>query len=631
MLVPMTKVLVVGHKRLLWPVVQALHRRALLHVLDFTAAPSLSARPLTLSEGEVEELERLRLLQRRASALDALARAHGARAAPPEGAPSLDVDELAARVAAILPTAEQLVRTLAALEAEQTTLPRHLASLQQLVPLAPDLVESESYETVALLLDRRHADVLEALSAELESVCERRFEMASGVVDADTVGALLVFPRAASARVHDLLGSGRVSRVQLPEAYQGLSFHAALARMEARLGELPAALVAARTRLTETLALDFDLERASGSLTARIDELEVVRRFGGSDHAFVLVGWLPERSRAELWAELAAVGDEVAVVELRAEEGEEPPVLLENAAVLGPYQRLVALFGIPRAGSIDPSGLMGAFMPLFFGMMLGDIGYGALLLVLAVMLGWRYRERPVVGDVARVLGAGAVWSVVWGALYGELFGDLGERWLHLHALWLPRGEAAAIRPLLTFAVAVGAAHTLLGLVLGIAHAAKARARGLLLERVGLVVALAGLFGLVAVAAQQLPRGLMSPAVGALVVGTVLVGADKGLLGVLMGPLEVLSGVGNVLSYLRIAAIGLASVYLAHVANALAATAPAVLGAIVAVLLHGLNLALGAFSPTIAALRLHYVELFGKFFEDGGIPYRPFGADPTAQS
>ena len=85
-------------------------------------------------------------------------------------------------------------------------------------------------------------------------------------------------------------------------------------------------------------------------------------------------------------------------------------------------------------------------------------------------------------------------------------------------------------------------------------------------------------------------------------------------------------VGNVLSYLRIAAIGLASVYLARVANELGFSGPIWIGLLVAALFHALNLVLGVFSPTIQALRLHYVEFFGKFYEGGGKAFRPFGSE-----
>ena len=98
----------------------------------------------------------------------------------------------------------------------------------------------------------------------------------------------------------------------------------------------------------------------------------------------------------------------------------------------------------------------------------------------------------------------------------------------------------------------------------------------------------------------------------------------GWLGIIMGPIEFIGLVGNILSYLRIAAIGLASVYLAKVANEMAGMiGNLVVGIILAILIHALNLVLGAFSPTIQSLRLHYVEFFQKFYQGGGRQYEPF--------
>ena len=109
------------------------------------------------------------------------------------------------------------------------------------------------------------------------------------------------------------------------------------------------------------------------------------------------------------------------------------------------------------------------------------------------------------------------------------------------------------------------------------------------------------------------------------VGLVLLIAGRGALGFVMGPLELVGTLGNVLSYLRLAAVGLASTYLAMVANELTVVGPIWLGVFVGLFFHSLNLALASFSPMIQALRLHYVEFFSKFYEGGGQPFRPFGA------
>ena len=92
----------------------------------------------------------------------------------------------------------------------------------------------------------------------------------------------------------------------------------------------------------------------------------------------------------------------------------------------------------------------------------------------------------------------------------------------------------------------------------------------------------------------------------------------------MAALDLVLGFGNVLSYARLMALGLASVMLAEVANLVASTLePAAAGLVIAVLLHAVNFSLGLISPTVAALRLHYVEFFEKFYDEGGAPYRPF--------
>jgi V/A-type H+-transporting ATPase subunit I len=302
-------------------------------------------------------------------------------------------------------------------------------------------------------------------------------------------------------------------------------------------------------------------------------------------------------------------------------------VALVNPALARPFESLVRLFALPSYEGIDPTILMALFLPLFFGMILGDVGYGGLILALCLALLFgvpRFKQPGILRDLAWVLVMSSAWSIVFGVLYGEAFGELGEHF-GMHPLWLNRGSPDDVVSLLTLAIALGAAHVTLGLILGVWEAIRERSRNHLLERGGMLVGLIGLFLLVASLLKWLPSGAMTPAIAVMIVGVVLLSASLGWIGILVGPLEFVGVIGNILSYLRIAALGLASVYLAKVANEMAGGIGSVIfGAIIAVLIHALNLALGAFSPTIHSLRLHYVEFFRKFYEGGGEPFEPFG-------
>jgi V/A-type H+-transporting ATPase subunit I len=315
----------------------------------------------------------------------------------------------------------------------------------------------------------------------------------------------------------------------------------------------------------------------------------------------------------------AAFGSQVVLAEkeFREEDAERIPVLLRNAPYFKPFELLTRVLPLPHYTSIDPTPFLGIFFPVFFGMILGDAGYGLVLIAAALYLMRRFRRRPPFRDASRILLVSSLYAIFFGVLYGEFFGDLPERHFGLHPLCVER--RSAVIPMLYFTLAVGAAHVLLGLGLGVIsslkkHAGKEAAYRLLsiLSMVGLFVALAAYF-------EVLPALLVRPAILAILFLTPFLLFTGGLL----APLELLKSIGNIISYVRIMAIGLTSVLLAFMANTMAGTAGNILiGITVAVLLHLLNIILGIFSPTVHAIRLHYVEFFSKFFEQGGRRFEP---------
>ncbi len=163
-------------------------------------------------------------------------------------------------------------------------------------------------------------------------------------------------------------------------------------------------------------------------------------------------------------------------------------------------------------------------------------------------------------------------------------------------------------------------HILLGLVLDVIAKLREGGReaigpGVTLLMVALVVA-----ALLA-AVDVIPRGFFTPAVVAVLVLFPVLVVVEGIL----GPTELLSTLGHILSYARVMAVGTASVMMAVAANRMVGAFGSVLvGTLFALLFHLVNFALGVFSPTIHALRLHFVEFFGTFYSPGGTRYEPFG-------
>jgi V/A-type H+/Na+-transporting ATPase subunit I len=629
----MEKVQIIGPKSRLEEALDCLYRLKLLQLMPAGDEPALELPPYPGEAGRGVRADELSL---RIAQLDGLL-ALGETTADNDDFPQTPrrVD-LQGELQEVMPQVDSLTTRIDDLRTEAVVLPRYLEPLRRLLPLIPELskldesaLEALRLDTIALVLNTPDDAVLDALRDALRELLGDRFALVATRVDQDVIGCVIVLPHDDAEPVAALLGRERVRSLPLPPVYERLSFRGAVAAMERRLEEIPAELARTEAELHDLLAPRTTAWRAArAALAAELEQLEAVEQVGETSHTFVAVGWVPRGELSRLRRELGHSASGELVVERLPARDAEPPVLLANRALARPFEFLVRLFDLPRSAAFDPTTLMALVLPLMVGVMVGDVVYGVVLLCLAIFAGRRFgRGSPAVRDLSRVFVAGALWAIVFGFLFGEALGDVGRR-LGLPALWLYRGGPDAVEPLLLFSLAIGATHVVLGSLLGIWESARSRRRAELLERSGSLLALAGVFALAGVAVDRLSGAALLPAAGAIVAGLVLLVVPRGLLGMIMGPLEFVGTLGNILSYLRVGAVGLASAYLALVANELGALGPIWLGLLVATFFHVLNLALASFSPMIQALRLHYVEFFSKFYEGGGHAFRPFGEGPA---
>jgi len=632
-LVPMVQLEVLGQRRFLEDVLAALQplraaevvRDASVHALSeagFTADAEAALPQDSAGTNLPVRIERLLTLVEPQPV-----RPMGSSRRPNAGRIEQLVEQVEASVAGPLARLEQL-------REEADRLPRMVVSLEALLPLVPGLaglsdadLAALSLATVAVVLDDPDGAVVEVMRGQLREMLGDRHLLVAAPVDG-AVGCLLVVPAREVAAVESVLGRDRITTQALPEQYAARSLVSAVVGMRTRLEDLPGQTAAARSTLSDAVVPHaHELSAARDQLAAQAERLEAGRHAVTGRRTFALRLWTPRHRVVEVRQALARLGVPVVVDDVRSRDQRgSAPVLLRNLAVFQPFERLVGFLSWPSPHSLDPTGLMAVVLPLLFGVMVGDVAYGLLLLGLAWLVRRRWAQRSAVaGDLAKVLAAGAAWSVVFGLLYGELLGDLGKTLFGMPALWFYRGGPDALMPLLLFVLGLGVAHIVLGLLLGLWLAVQERHLGHGLEHGGTLLVLVGLFAIALGALSVLPQAVVTPGVALVVVGVVLASVVHGKMGVLLGPLELIGTLGSILSYLRLAAVGLASVYLAIVANELARQAPLVFGVIIAAFFHALNLALAAFSPMVQSLRLHYVEFFGRFYDGGGRLFAPLGA------
>jgi V/A-type H+-transporting ATPase subunit I len=622
MIIEMVRLRIFGPRDRLGDVFDALQDLGVMHLAE-PGAPAPGVSPVELTSAQRREQRQLRrALDHVERALAALGLRGGAatRAAP--RATRSDFARWARLGWRVRRATDRLAAREAALEEERALILKY----QQFFGAFRALLESKgrwpSATAYHVLIRGGESEALIRLRGSLRELIGDAFELYSQPLPSGEIALLIVVASPAAPQVERILAQARVQEIPVPASYGGGALTEAIPRMLARLGDLPAELEGVR-RERDRLAAEHgaELRRGRAGLADRLAELEALPLSAVTARAFVIEGWAPGRTRPAIEQRLTAgFGDAVVVTEVGKEEwaSEEAPVVLSNPRLFRPFELLIRMLPLPRYGSIDPTPFVAVFFPAFFGLMVGDIGYGLLLGVLALVLRARAKPGSTLRSAAEIAGACAVFTVLAGALFGELFGDLGRRWLGLRPIAFNREEA--LIPFLILAVSLGAVHVILGLALGVAANIRRHPRHALGRGMSLTMIIAIILALLA-AVNVLPDALLTPAVIVILAAFPVLIVAEGV----VAPIELLSTVGNVLSYARIMALGVASVMLAVVANRMVGAIGSVaVGVVFALLFHLVNFAIALFSPTIHALRLHYVEFFGKFYSPGGVRYQPFG-------
>jgi V/A-type H+-transporting ATPase subunit I len=505
------------------------------------------------------------------------------------------------------------------MQKELGELERYAVFLGTLAPLVDSAKDTPDLEFIGLTI--REPDMVTRVREAISRITDWKFEMVTDTAKDGTLVGLITVEKDLADTVKKTLSDEQVPELIFPPSFSSFSFTEKVAYVQKRIAEVGLAIDRIDGGLSQFARRWTPIYRSVRDwIDDRLSLLSTTAAAFETRMCFFINGWMTAGDAVRVKKTLAEAYQGSVVLaekEIREEDIDRVPIILKNPPYFKPFEIFTGLLPLPAYTSYDPTPFIGIFFPVFFGMILGDAGYGILLAVLAFILRRKFRRQKYVRDGAAILFVASLYSIFFGVLFGEFFGDLPERLFHLQPLCMER--RTAVVPMIFFTLAVGVAHVLLGLLFGVITEFRKKEKKEAVYKLLSIIIILGLIVVLASFFDFIPVVLARPVIIAILFLTPLLFFTGGLL----APLELLKSVGNIISYVRIMAIGLTSVLLAFVANNLGGlTGDVVTGIIVAALIHLLNIILGVFSPTIHSLRLHYVEFFSKFMEHGGRRFEP---------
>jgi V/A-type H+-transporting ATPase subunit I len=410
-----------------------------------------------------------------------------------------------------------------------------------------------------------------------------------------------------------------------------------------------------------------ELLKIEDYLTEESEKSDSPLKFASTKDAFIIHGFVPSTNLNKTKRKLELITEgKIYFKESKPTKTDNVPVQLDNPKITKPFEFLLHMYSIPKINEIDPTRLMFLTFPLFFGFMLGDFGYGLLLLIFFSLL---KKKIPSGKALFNILIISAIGTMVFGLVFGEYFGfeemppsvadALGNYGIHIipHEVNIAGGHGAEAGPaelvyptpkllershqindLLSISILIGILHIIFGLIIGFINTFRQHGiKDAIFEKIGWLLLIPGLIwilltinivtgNLATTLANILPSSLIIIILS--ILGALFLLIGEGFIGLI----ELPSLLSNTLSYARLMAVGLASVKLAAIINEFAgemfhAGGWTILGGIAILLVgHTINILLGLIGPFLHSLRLHYVEFFSKFFKGGGILFRPFGKE-----
>jgi len=638
----MTKVVIVGTKDVLEQTTETLHRLNLFHITDYDGSESgfKIGKPHTIASKLSEHLVSLRSISTQLNLSEK---------SSTEG--MVSAKELPSMIESNLSQLEEEVSNrqdaIRAAEAELKTQQDLEGAIKPLAALPLSLEDYTGYESIRVFVGFIDNDIEDVIRAETS-----QYELYTGSFEGRGTIAVAV-PVEKEVEINKILQNESTYMELRPPKLEGRpkSFLGGIKNKKEELSARLTELESERERIKKDYA-EFILS-SEEYLTIETQKAEAPLKFATSENSFVADGWIPVDRYDELertLSETAGGNIYVSKLEVGEEEIEDVPIALSNPKVAKPFELLVNTFATPKYKEIDPSILLFITFPLFYGLMLGDIGYGVLL----IFLSWIIMSKVKSGglhELSIILLYSAFSTIFFGIIYGEVFGlplfnlmhhgvvetgILAINGPHIGMLHLPVHRFAAVQPLLAMTFVVGILHVTLGLLIGfrnvsvehgIKHAVLEKLCWLLILFGGIMAIVPAMPAIMGSATMDTQDPIFRGGIVLVIIGLILLIKGEGPIAIM----EIPTLLSNIFSYARLLAIGLSSAGIALAVNTICKDVLfaqggvfIAVGILVLILGHTINLLLGIIGPGLHSLRLQYVEFFTKFYEGGGTEYDPFG-------
>lgn len=518
-----------------------------------------------------------------------------------------------------------------ALQAQRTRLEAGKAAVRPWMPLDVDLaVRSTEHVSIALFVCPAGVE-LETLREELAQQAPTA-QLIEASTDREQHYFLFLCHRAQEQAADLVLKAHGASRAAL----KGLTGTARenLADLTARQTQVDGLLAELEERISGQAAHREELELGADRLRQRIARQEAAQRGLTDGTVLFFTGWVTASGLPAAQRELERLSCAWESADPAPKELSEVPVRLENNWFTRPLNMVTEMYALPAYDGVDPNPLMAPFFIFFYGFMMADMGYGLLMMLASWLILRRGSPRgPTMRHMIPLLGLCGVSTFLMGALTGGFFGDLipqlvrmtTGRELAFPALFSPLDDALAV---LLGSLLLGGLQIFTGMAVSMYRQIK---RGEVLSALCGEGAWYAVFLLFALGVWT---GRVQAALAVIAVLLVVTQGygKKGLLGKLLGIggslYNNLTGYfSDILSYSRLMALMLAGAVIAQVFNTLGAlTGHVVSFFLIAMVGNALNFALNLLGCYVHDMRLQCLEYFGRFYTDGGKPFRPLAFD-----